>query len=146
MPISQLKNGLKSSLISAINDYKKVLKKIDALKEKIQFYEMKMFSIGGPTYGTDVRGVRDPYDNKLIYWIDKIEEVKQEIKVLKKTKNFKIILRFISSLEPFTKKIFRLNMIERKTLEETAKELDSTPNKISKIKYKMFDDWGNFKK
>ncbi len=139
MPLNQLKNGSKNSLVLAINNYRKVVKKIEFLEKQIKYYETKMFSIGGPAYGTDVRNVSNPYDNKLIYWLDKIAETQKEIHFLSESIND--FLKFCAMLNSFTKKVLTLNMIERYTLLETAKALNTTSNKVSKTKHRIFLEW-----
>lgn len=98
-----------------------------------------MCSVGGPVYGSDVRNVRNPYDNKLIYWIDKIDEARNEIKDLQASIN--PFLVFWWGLEPLEQQILKLHLIERKSARITAEMIEINKNKVLDIKFVILKIW-----
>lgn len=128
--------------MEAINEYKSIAYKISELELRITLYETKLYSAGGSSFGSDIRSQRNPYENKMLYWIEKIDEVKTTISKLElKIKPF---LAFWSHLNEIEQQILKLLLIERISATKVADYLKINKNKIFDIKFEITKKWNSF--
>jgi hypothetical protein len=96
--MNQSRTGLNDSFYKWIDQVRRSKRKLPELQEKLEYYKVKLIGYHGISY--DQIGSRTSNkngDENLLYWIDKINKVEDELEiineVLRKYENFKNSLK-----------------------------------------------------
>ena len=96
--MNQSKTGLNDSFYKWIDDVRRSKRKLSELQEKLEYYKVKLIGYHGISYDQIGSGTSNKNgDENLLYWIDKINQVEDEIEinneVLMKYEDFKNSLK-----------------------------------------------------
>lgn len=96
--MNQSKTGLNDSFYKWIDQVRRSKRKLPELQEKLEYYKVKLIGYHGISYDQIGSGSSNKNgDENLLYWIDKINQVEDELEtnneVLMKYENFKISLK-----------------------------------------------------
>ena len=96
--MNQSKTGLNYSFYKWIDQLRRSKKKLPELLEKLDYYKVKLIGYHGISYDQIGSGTSDKKgDENLLYWIDKINQVEDEInksnEVIMKYQDFKNTLK-----------------------------------------------------
>lgn len=68
------------SLKSWISKLDILRNKKNRLKEELAYSHAQFIGVKGVSYGNEIRGSGNNYDDKMLYWIDKMEQIKNKIR------------------------------------------------------------------
>ena len=96
--MNQSKTGLNDSFYKWIDQVRRSKRKLSELQDKLEYYKVKLIGYRGISYDQIGSGTSNKNgDENLLYWIDKINQVEDEIEinneVLRKYENFKNSLK-----------------------------------------------------
>lgn len=96
--MNQSKTGLNDSFYKWIDDVRRSKRKLSELQEKLEYYKVKLIGYRGISYDQIGSGTSNKNgDENLLYWIDKINQVEDELEinneVLRKYEDFKNSLK-----------------------------------------------------
>ena len=96
--MNQSKTGLNDSFYRWIDQVRRSKRKLSELQEKLEYYKVKLIGYHGISYDQIGSGTSNKNgDENLLYWIDKINHVEDEIEenseVVKKYEDFKNSLK-----------------------------------------------------
>lgn len=96
--MNQSKTGLNDSFYKWIDQVRRSKRKLPELQEKLDYYRVKLIGYHGISYDKIGSGTSDKRgDENLLYWIDKINQVEDEInncnEVIMKYQDFKHTLK-----------------------------------------------------
>ncbi|ABX81205.1 hypothetical protein [Acholeplasma laidlawii] len=96
--MNQSKTGLNDSFYKWIDQVRRSKSKLPELHEKLDYYKVKLIGYHGISYDQIGSGTSDKKgDENLLYWIDKINQVEDEInktnEVIMKYQDFKHLLK-----------------------------------------------------
>ena len=96
--MNQSKTGLNDSFYKWIDKVRRSKRKLPELQEKLEYYKVKLIGYHGISYDQIGSGTSNKNgDENLLYWIDKINQVEDELEtnneVLMKYENFKNSLK-----------------------------------------------------
>ena len=125
------KTGLNESFYKWIDQVRRSKRKQYELKEKLDFYNMKLIGYKGVSYEYTGSAVIDARgDETLLYWLDKINEV--EVLIDNNEKIIKEFKRFKSTLKQELREVL-LAIIERKKLDELSIKRSSYNQKKEEV-------------
>ena len=119
--MNQSKTGLNDSFYKWIDDVRRSKRKLPELQEKLEYYKVKLIGYHGISYDQIGSGSSNKNgDENLLYWIDKINQVEDELErnneVLRKYEDFK------NSLKDELK-IILASIVERSNVQVILEEL-----------------------
>lgn len=96
--MNQSRTGLNDSFYKWIDQVRRSKRKLPDLQEKLDYYKVKLIGYHGITYDQIGSGTSNKNgDENLLYWIDKINQVEDELEinneVIKKYEDFKNSLK-----------------------------------------------------
>lgn len=96
--MNQSRTGLNDSFYKWIDQVRRSKRKLPELQERLEYYKVKLIGYHGITYDQIGSGTSNKNgDENLLYWIDKINQVEDELEknneVLRKYEDFKNSLR-----------------------------------------------------
>src|SRR5690554_1977511 len=96
--MNQSRTGLNDSFYKWIDQVRRSKRKLSELQEKLEYYKVKLIGYHGISYDQIGSGISNKNrDENLLYWIDKVNQVEDEIEinneVLRKYEDFKNSLK-----------------------------------------------------
>ena len=137
--MNQSKTGLNDSFYKWIDQVRRSMRKHIELKEKLDFYNMKLIGYKGVSYEYIGSAVIDSRgDETLLYWLDKINEV--EILIDNNEKIIKDFINFKSTLKQELREVL-LAIIERKNIQVVVDELSIKRSSYNQKKEELVRQW-----
>jgi hypothetical protein len=137
--MNQSKTGLNDSFYKWIDQVRRSKRKLPELQEKLEYYKVKLIGYHGISYDQIGSGTSNKNgDENLLYWIDKINQIEDEIEinneVLMKCEDFK------NSLKDELKIILDSH-IERSNVQVILKELGLKRSSYNQKKEEVIRLW-----
>lgn len=137
--MNQSKTGLNDSFYKWIDQVRRSKRKLPELQEKLEFYKVKLIGYHGISYDQIGSGSSNKNgDENLLYWIDKINQVEDELEknneVLRSYEDFK------NSLKDELKFILT-SLVERSNVLVILKELGLKRSSYNQKKEEVIRLW-----
>ena len=137
--MNQSRTGLNDSFYKWIDQVRRSKRKLPDLQEKLEYFKVKLIGYHGISYDQIGSGTSNENgDENLLYWIDKINQVEDELEknneVLRKYENFK------NSLKDELKIILDSH-IERSNVQVILKELGLKRSSYNQKKEEVIRLW-----
>ena len=119
--MNQSKTGLNDSFYKWIDQVRRSKRKLPELQEKLEYYKIKLIGYHGISYDQIGSGTSNKNgDENLLYWIDKINQVEDEIEYNKEIINELEVFKSYLNEE---QKLFFTVFIDRKSIASLLEEL-----------------------
>jgi hypothetical protein len=122
------KPGLNAPFYQWIRQVRRAFEKQEELEKKLKFYEMKSIGCSAVSYDIVRVGSSMQNDEKALSWSCKIEEVKRDLAVAKKT--IDEYNAFLAMLNPQEKIVLQAMIRNRYRVELIAKEMKVSRNRV----------------
>ena len=137
--MNQSKTGLNDSFYKWIDQIRRSKRKLPELQEKLEYYKVKLIGYHGVSYDRIGSGTSNKNgDENLLYWIDKINQVDDELEinseVIRKYEDFKNTLK--NEL-----KIILASIVERSNVLVILKELGLKRSSYNQKKEEVIRLW-----
>jgi len=137
--MNQSRTGLNDSFYKWIDQVRRSKRKLSELQEKLEYYKVKLIGYHGISYDQIGSGISNKNrDENLLYWIDKVNQVEDEIEinneVLRKYEDFKNALK--DEL-----KIILTSIVERGDAQVILKELGLKRSSYNQKKEEVIRLW-----
>lgn len=137
------KTGINESFYKWIDQVRRSMRKQLELKEKLDFYNMKVIGYKGASYEYTGSAMIDTIgDETLLYWLDKINEV--EVLIDNNEKIMKNFISFKSILKQELRDVL-LAIIERKNIQVVLDELSIKRGSYNQKKEEVIRLWLYYK-
>ena len=142
--MNQSKTGLNDSFYKWIDQVRRSKRKLPELQEKLDYYRVKLIGYHGISYDQIGSGTSDKKgDENLLYWIDKLNQVEDEInesnEVIMKYHDFKNKLKD-------EQKIILDSHIDRSNVLVILEELELKRSSYNQKQEELIRLWFNYEK